>query len=134
MGLDKFLSLAYDTYTNLTKEFLASLKIHANKLRNYEWDDLAYIEFTVGEKKYKMSYKEISAIYGLSTGLHICIDKSINEPLLVCKTIGVCSNVKGLTKATNIRHPAIMYVHEALAHTLYARRETRAIPCPHLVC
>lgn len=125
LGLGQFFKMAFPTYVDPTREFLASLKIHYyDDKAARDNNDFGYFEFRVGGKLYNMMFGELGDIYGFREGNVLALDAFSDEYTRFWLQIGSGKLVNGLTKASRIAHPAIHYAHTVLSHTLFARRET----------
>lgn len=132
LGLGQFFTMAFPTYEDPTREFLASFKVtYYDASMVKETQDLGYFEFRVGGRLHKMTFAELGAIYGFQPGTEL---EYYTNTKVLAKNIGVGKYNSAQAKNTHISHPGIRYVHKVLAHTLYARRESGTIKTNEMTC
>lgn len=74
-----------------------------------------------------MSLVDLSTLYDFPRGIHHFLDVMCQECSQVWNVIGVKKYSHRSTKSTYIRRPTLRYLYKALAHTLFARKETGTV-------
>uniref|UniRef100_A0A1J3K422 Arabidopsis retrotransposon Orf1 C-terminal domain-containing protein n=1 Tax=Noccaea caerulescens TaxID=107243 RepID=A0A1J3K422_NOCCA len=127
MELTKLMTTPYPAYQKETVSLLSTLKVNF-----YEPDEVTptghgsgRFSFRVNKKKYRMSFRDLEGVFGFQNreGRAEASDVPQAELQGFWKMIGIGEYKSTTAKSTHIRNPVLRYVHKALAHTVYARRD-----------
>ncbi|CAA7016398.1 unnamed protein product [Microthlaspi erraticum] len=131
MQLTRLMMNPLPAYQKETIEFLSTLRVNF-----YEPDEIVpeghgsgRFSFRINKRKYRMSFKELEDVFHFEHK-----DGRETEP---GTPQGRASSLLGndrswrvhasTAKSTHIRNPVLRYVHKALAHTIYARRDVTGV-------
>ncbi|CAA7042932.1 unnamed protein product [Microthlaspi erraticum] len=126
MQLTRLMMNPQPAYQKETIEFLSTLRVNF-----YEPDEIVpeghgsgRFSFRINKRKYRMSFKSWRMCFILNTKMGE--KQSLERHKGASSLLGNDRSWRvhaSTAKSTHIRNPVLRYVHKALAHTIYARRD-----------
>ncbi|XP_024011351.1 uncharacterized protein LOC112086610 [Eutrema salsugineum] len=122
------MEMPHPSYKDVTCQFLASLQVNHH---NEEGPDniaagFGSIEFKIGKDQYKVTFREISDVFGFPVEGRRCLRKLAyygNDLQQLWWALAAGSYEAGVSKAAAIRSPVLRMVHKILAHTFLGKKE-----------
>ncbi|CAL9221609.1 unnamed protein product [Arabidopsis halleri] len=126
MGLSDFVNKRHLTYTELTKDFLATVEVLQEPDCRLTGKNGA-IHFVVANEYHIVTFDDLANIFGLQKGFEMKYSK-VQDPQQYWDAIGGTGRYNsGKVKAAQLRHPAVRYAHRVLANTFFARQFTNNV-------
>ncbi|CAH8261198.1 unnamed protein product [Arabidopsis lyrata] len=126
MGLSDFVNKRHLTYTELTKDFLATVEVLQEPDCRLTGKNGA-IHFVVANENHIVTFDDLANIFGLQKGFEMKYSK-VQDPQQYWDAIGGTGRYNsGKVKAAQLRHPAVRYAHRVLANTFFARQFTNNV-------
>ncbi|CAA7022716.1 unnamed protein product [Microthlaspi erraticum] len=131
MQLARLMMNPLPAYQKETIEFLSTLRVNF-----YEPDEIVpeghgsgRFSFRINKRKYRMSFKELEDVFHFEhkDGRETEPGTPQGELQAFWAMIGVGEYMASTAKSTHIRNPVLRYVHKALAHTIYVRRDVTGV-------
>ncbi|KAG7578012.1 hypothetical protein ISN45_Aa03g022400 [Arabidopsis thaliana x Arabidopsis arenosa] len=126
MGLSDFVNKRHLTYTELTKDFLATVEVLQEPDCRLTGKNGA-IHFVVANEYHIVTFDDLANIFGLQKGFEMKYSR-VQDPQQYWDAIGGTGRYNsGKVKAAQLRHPAVRYAHRVLANTFFARQFTNNV-------